>query len=165
MAPLRVDPAEESRSPLEYDLYQETLLTAYEKIGGLQNPGAMRSWLFRVAHRGFLMRLRRQRGLREVPLDSTHSELIGERRFLGKALGQFEHPQRAIELGEIRDALERGISQLPPEYGKVIVLRDMKGLSTSETAKSLRISIGAVKMRLHRARANVREHLQEFAAA
>ena len=57
---------------------------------------------------------------------------------------------------ELRTALEDAIGALPEEYRAVLVLRDVEGMTTEEVARSLRLTVAAVKSRLHRARLFVR---------
>jgi RNA polymerase sigma-70 factor (ECF subfamily) len=57
---------------------------------------------------------------------------------------------------EMRRFLESAIEALPESYRIVVVLRDVEGLSTAETADALEVSENTVKIRLHRARALVR---------
>ena len=52
---------------------------------------------------------------------------------------------------ELRTALEDAIGALPEEYRAVLVLRDVEGMTTEEAARSLRLTVAAVKSRLHRA--------------
>jgi RNA polymerase sigma-70 factor (ECF subfamily) len=58
--------------------------------------------------------------------------------------------------------LDNAIQNLSPEYRLVFLLRDIEDLSTEETAKITGLSIPAVKSRLHRARAFLRNELNEY---
>ena len=62
----------------------------------------------------------------------------------------------------ISDTIKEAVTKLPPNYRLVILLRDMEGFSTSETADILGISKFNVKVRLHRARLFLREELKEY---
>jgi RNA polymerase sigma-70 factor (ECF subfamily) len=61
--------------------------------------------------------------------------------------------------GELRSQLESAIEALPMVYRSVLVLRDVEGMSTGETAECLGLSADVVKTRLHRARAQLRREL------
>lgn len=63
---------------------------------------------------------------------------------------------------ELKDILDAAIQKLPVEYRIVFVMRDVEGLSTEEVGKSLKLSIPAVKSRLHRARLFLRNELNEY---
>src|SRR5262249_44010351 len=58
--------------------------------------------------------------------------------------------------GELRRVLEEAVDALPDTYRTVFMLRDVEGLSTSETGEGLGLGEEAVKTRLHRARAMIR---------
>ena len=63
---------------------------------------------------------------------------------------------------ELAGAINRGILSIPKKYRMVIVLRDVEGFSTAETAQILNISPANVKVRLHRARLYLREQLKGY---
>ena len=65
----------------------------------------------------------------------------------------------AAERNDIRTHLDAAIQKLGPDYRVVFILRDIEGLSTEEVARVLSLSVPAVKSRLHRARAFLREEL------
>ena len=64
-------------------------------------------------------------------------------------------PERQAYAEELRRVLEHAIDELPESYRTVFMLRDVEGLSTSETGAGLGIGDEAVKTRLHRARAMI----------
>jgi len=72
-------------------------------------------------------------------------------------------PEQQASHGELRTLLESAIESLPAAYRSVVVLRDVEGMSTAETAECLSLRVDAVKTRLHRARALLREELYERA--
>ena len=59
-----------------------------------------------------------------------------------------------------RDAVRRAIEELPEDYRNVLLLRDIVEFDTQETAQCLQINPGAVKTRLHRARAALKKLLE-----
>jgi RNA polymerase sigma-70 factor (ECF subfamily) len=68
-------------------------------------------------------------------------------------------PERQAATAELRDVMESEIAALPDLYRAVVMLRDVEGLSTAETADCLSISEDLVKQRLHRARTLLRDNL------
>jgi RNA polymerase sigma-70 factor (ECF subfamily) len=72
-------------------------------------------------------------------------------------------PERQAFIGELRTLLESAIEALPGHYRAVIVMRDVEGMSTAETAECLEITEETAKTRLHRARTLVREELYQRA--
>jgi RNA polymerase sigma factor (sigma-70 family) len=120
---------------------QIALWQLYRKIGALKTAAAFASWLFKIVERE-CYRLLRARG----PLESIDAALDGVLR------------QEPLPL-ELRRDLSAAISALPEPYRTVLVLRDIDELSAAEVAAELAVSQDAVKSRLHRARAMVRERL------
>jgi RNA polymerase sigma-70 factor (ECF subfamily) len=74
-------------------------------------------------------------------------------------------PLEHVISGELRSAMDRAIEKLPIAHRLVFVLRDLEGLSSEETAGVLKISVEAVKSRLRRSRAFLREQLKDFVAS
>lgn len=145
------------------DVFQDTLLAAYEGLNGLRDPGALRTWLFKVAANACRMRRRKTGPRHEVQLDPAP----GEGRF---AHGQRQpreiadasrRPDREAALSELQQSIAAALQRLPPEQRLVVLLRDVEGLSTHQAAEALSLSPSAVKMRLHRARAALRRDLGE----
>jgi RNA polymerase sigma-70 factor (ECF subfamily) len=68
-------------------------------------------------------------------------------------------PDEELNRGEVRAVLHQVITELPPAYRSVVVLRDLEQLSTEETAQILDLTTDTVKTRLHRARAAMRQKL------
>lgn len=75
---------------------------------------------------------------------------------------QKNDPEDAAVNSELRSMLEARLDHLSPDLRAVVLLRDIQGLSTEESAEVLDISIASLKSRLHRARVQLRKHLQEY---
>ncbi len=143
------------------DVFQETLLKAYEGMGELRDPGALRTWLFRVAANACRMRRRKTGTSREVSLDEHFSASGRSAAEDSPAeVPDLAHlPDYEAAQAELNQAIERALRRLPPEQRLVVLLRDVEGLGTRDTAAALSISESAVKMRLHRARTTLRQEL------
>jgi RNA polymerase sigma-70 factor (ECF subfamily) len=63
---------------------------------------------------------------------------------------------------EFRQHLEEGLELLPTNLRTIVVMRDIQGLSNEEAAEVLRISVSALKARLHRGRVLLRKHLVDY---
>lgn len=142
------------------DVFQETLLKAYQGLSRVKDPGAVRTWLFRVASNQCLMSRRKAAPEREIPLEPFKPEGFEEGE-MAEIPDWSRLPDDDAVQAELRQALEEAIRELPPEYRIVLLLRDVEGLSTREAAEALELGEGAVKMRLHRARLALRERLAE----
>ena len=146
------------------DVFQETLLKAYLGLKDLREPKALRTWLYRVAANACRMKRRKEKPSREISLDDFKPAGFDE-AMTAEIPDWSGLPDDATERAELRTALEKEIAQLPPDYRLVLLLRDVEGLSTQETADALQVRVPAVKMRLHRARMALRGQLEAFQVA
>jgi RNA polymerase sigma-70 factor (ECF subfamily) len=143
------------------DVVQETFLQAFRKVGKLEQPGALLSWLFRIASNACLMK--RRKGKFEPDRELSLEELAPK----GPDSARVEIPDASAlpedeaARAELRGLVRQAILDLPSHYRVVLVLRDMEQMSTRQTAKMLDLQETAVKMRLHRARLMVRRQLEE----
>ena len=124
------------------DAVQIALWQLYRRIGALRTVAALAGWLFRIVERECYRLFRRGQvaeRLDELPDDAW--------------------PEAATVPVDLRIDLAHAIEQLQPAYREVLILRDVHELTAPEVAQQLGLSVDAVKSRLHRARATVRERL------
>ena len=135
------------------EVAQETLLKVFASIDQLRDPGRVRAWVFRIARNACLMQRRKSvfAPAQELSLDDLPPS--------GETADAADAPDRTLLSGELKAVLDRVILELPPSYRAVVVLRDLEELSTEETAEILSLRPDAVKTRLHRARAAMRQTL------
>ena len=142
---------------LAEELTQDTYARALERIDQLRDPQAALAWLYRIATTVALDRLR-QREPSTVPLDTVAP--VG-----GKAeqAAERERPpsllERALESAEMSACVQGYLAALPDDYRIAILLHDAHGLSNPEIAQLLACSLATAKIRVHRARARLRETL------
>ncbi len=139
------------------DVLQEAFLKAYEHLDGFQGNSKFYTWLVRIAVNESLMKLRKRRGDRTVPLDEPLD--TGEETVKREIAVWEDNPEQRYSQEEMRAILDEAVQSLKPDFRTVFVLRDIEELSTEETAETLGISIPAVKSRLLRARLALREKL------
>lgn len=141
------------------DVLQETLFAAYRALKTVEHPEALRSWLYRVASNACLMM--RRRGRHEPQRELSLEELmpLGEDGPRQEIPDPGDLPDSEAERAEVVDRVREAIGDLPPPLRIVLVMRDMEGLSTQEVAAALELGESAVKMRLHRARLQLRRAL------
>jgi RNA polymerase sigma-70 factor, ECF subfamily len=144
------------------DVVQETFLSAFKAIDSFEGRSGLATWLYRIAHNAALMRLRRVRP-DQVSVDDE--EVFGEGLPVPSQLRDWCClPERDFESSEARAEMERAIRDLPEKLRVVFVMRELEGLSTEETAQALDVSLDVVKVRLHRARLQLRERLSAYFA-
>jgi RNA polymerase sigma-70 factor (ECF subfamily) len=137
---------------LAEDCVQEAFLQAFRSIREFEGRSALKSWLFRIVVNTALMRLRSRRGSGEQCLDDVlvESERGGCRQ---QAWTEVATPQEVLQRKEVRELVVAKLMELPDGYGIVLLLRDIEGYSTEDAARVLGMTEGAIKVRLHRARA------------
>jgi RNA polymerase sigma-70 factor (ECF subfamily) len=142
------------------DVLQETFLKAFEHLGDFQGQSKFYTWIVRIAVNESLMKLRKRKSDRTVPLDEPVD--TGEDTVVREIAVWDENPEQKYSRDELGEILEEAIQSLKPAFRTVFVLRDIEELSTEETAEALGISVPAVKSRLLRARLQLRERLTRF---
>jgi len=139
------------------DVLQETFLKAYTHLDNFQGNSKFYTWLVRIAVNEALMKLRKRRSDRTVPLDEPID--TGEDEMVREVAVWDENPEESYSREELGDILDQAIQSLKPAYRTVFILRDIEEMSIEETAEALGLSISAVKSRLLRARLQLREKL------
>jgi RNA polymerase sigma-70 factor (ECF subfamily) len=142
------------------DVLQETFLSAFKSIARFEGRSSLSTWLYRIASNAALMRLRRSEPEQvsvDEPVERDDGEMMPRQFFDFCCL-----PEDDLLREEAREQMKQAIDELPPTLRSVFVLRDIEGLSTTETAEALDLSESAVKSRLMRARLKLREQLSRY---
>ncbi|MEM8884519.1 MAG: sigma-70 family RNA polymerase sigma factor [Planctomycetota bacterium] len=141
------------------DAVQEGFLSAFKSIDRFEGGSKLSTWLHRIVVNACLMKLRSKKRKPERSIE----DLLPGYQSDGHP-EQFFEPWRetgedAAARNEERELVRKYIDQLPDNYRNVLLLRDIEGIDTEETAQMLDLTPGAVKTRLHRARLALRELL------
>jgi RNA polymerase sigma factor (sigma-70 family) len=126
------------------ELVQDIWLGVIQGIRRLQDPARFRSWLFGIAHRRLMDRLR-----------GRYLAPVGDNEAADEIPANLPDPDRSLEVRE----LERGLRRLPPFEREVLSLFYLEELSLAEVAQVLAIPVGTVKSRLFRARNLLRHEI------
>ena len=145
------------------EVVQDTFLAAYQNLKNFRGEAAFGSWVHRIAANNALMRLRHQR-----VVEAASDEMVGpeftERGSLAE-VPDVDWSRRADEKvldEELGRAIRQGTDSLPEGYREVFLLKDVEGMSYEEIAEMMKITVPAVKSRLHRARLALREKIDAF---
>lgn len=133
---------------------QETFMSMVKNLNQFDGKSKLSTWLYTIVSNNCLMLARSQKKHEYTPIEDDEA-LISE---AGITDWSFT-PDKIAENNELKDLLDGAIKKLPPDYKTVFLLRDVEGLSTEETAEITRLSVPAVKSRLHRARAFLRNEI------
>jgi RNA polymerase sigma-70 factor (ECF subfamily) len=139
------------------DVLQEAFLKAFQHLPDFREDSRFYTWVVRIAVNEALMKLRKRRTSREVSMDDSaddHGDVV-----IREYADWQPNPEQQYARTELEHILQGAVKALPPGFRTVFYLRDVEGLSTEETADLLKLSAGAVKARLFRARLRLREEL------
>ena len=143
------------------DVTQQTFLSVLENLDGFRGEASFSTWLLRIASHAALKIIRKRKGLNTVSLEEAmensgnfnsipHPEFIADWR---------QSPELLVQQNEVRRLLDEALTRLDEKHRLVFLLRDVEGLSVRETANTLDLSEANVKVRLLRARLQLREQL------
>lgn len=134
------------------DVVQDAFLSAYQHLAQFAGRAKFSTWLSRIAmHRAFA--LVAQNG-RRVSLDEEYDDEQPMRVVPDPA----PNPEQRLYFTEMASLVGAAVAELPESYRSVLLMREGQGADTSATARCLKISQSNVKVRLHRARAMVRDN-------
>lgn len=143
------------------DVMQQAYVNAYLHLDQFAGRASFSTWLTKIALYEALSRARRLG--RTVSLDEAVEN--GVEDIVERMQVDTPDPERQALTGELREVLEGAIEQLPPAYRSVFMLREVEGLSTTESADILGVREEVIKTRLHRARGMLRTELFERVGA
>jgi RNA polymerase sigma-70 factor (ECF subfamily) len=149
------------------EVVQDTLLKIFGSFDQLREPERVKPWVFRIAKNFCLMKRRKSvfAPEREISLDELMPERGGESAGRKIEIADWSAlPEDKVLEAELKGRIGAALAELPHTYRSVVVLRDVEGLSTAETAEVLDLSEDAVKQRLHRGRLSLRKTLDGYLA-
>jgi RNA polymerase sigma-70 factor (ECF subfamily) len=135
---------------------QETFFSMVKNLNQFDNKSKLSTWLYTIVSNHCLMLARASKKEKFVSFDNDDI-LIDESSITDWAVS----PDKIAENNELKKVLDEAIEKLPADYRIVFMLRDVEGLSTEETGKIVELSVPAVKSRLHRARAFLRNEINK----
>jgi RNA polymerase sigma-70 factor (ECF subfamily) len=142
------------------DAVQEAFLKAFQNLAQFREESQFSTWLIRITLNQSLMKLRKQRATKQVPLEEDFQADVDTLPM--EVIDWAPNPEQLYWASELRDVLIRALEELRPALRTVFVLRDIEGLSIDQTAEVLNLSQTAVKARLWRVRLQLRECLNKY---
>ena len=143
VARLLRDPAEAE------DVAQEAFVKAYRALASFRGDSAFYTWLYRIAvntaRNAMASRQRR-------PLDYEAELSDSEQSNVETRLRHTDTPEASVLSEEIRETVNRAVSDLPEDLRTAIILREVEGLSYEEIAAAMDCPVGTVRSRIFRAR-------------
>ena len=146
-----VDNAEDA-----YDVVQEAFLNAYQSLNSFKGDAEFFTWLYRIAFNTAISLKRKKRAVLRLewgPDDKGGLEPADE--------SAYSQPGANLERTEEEAVLQAALNRLSPEHRAVLVLKEIEGQKYEDIAVILDVPIGTIRSRLHRARLELRDLLQE----
>lgn len=143
------------------DAVQDAFLQAFRCWKDFRGQSQVSTWLHRIVVNAALMRLRRKARRGSVSIEPLLPAFDATGHRVDVRPAWSASADDLLERRETREMVRRRIDELPHDYRAVILLRDIEEMSTEEAAEVLRITPGAVKTRLHRARMALRTLLEQ----
>lgn len=144
------------------DMVQDTFLNVFKYLKGFRYETKFKNWLYRVATSACLKKKRRSKFApdRELSLDEF---LPADESAMSMDLPRWaSQPLEQVLDEELGEVIQQALLDLPEKYRLVVVLRDVEGFNTQETAEILDLTPTNIKVRLHRARLFLREALKTY---
>ena len=135
------------RNPMDAEeLTQETFIKVERNLLHLKRPGSVVSWLYRIATNTALDHLRQvknqdEKGIIELALENGRTVSTGASSLAS-----------SLDRTESVSCVRHYADQLPEQYSVVLVLHDLESLPLTQVAEVMGSTVGATKIRLHRAR-------------
>lgn len=150
------------------EVTQDVLMKVVNKIELFRGDSALSSWIYRITFNAAMSRLRNGRFSR--PNEVLAADLAPRREARGddtppafEAADWSNLGDEAVLRRQLREKVVAALREMPAVYRVPVVLRDLRGMSTEEASKLLRVKTQTLKSRLHRGRTFLRSRLQEFA--
>ena len=143
-----------------HDATQEAFLQAFRAIDRFAGDALLSTWLHRITVNACLMRLRHRKRHPEAAIDDLLPSFDDTGHRVDAGVEWTDDVLSRMESARLQKVVRDAIDRLPENYRTVLLLRDIEGLSTEESAQALGIRPEAAKMRLHRARQALRTLLE-----
>ncbi len=135
------------------DVTQQAFVSALEHLADFREESSFYTWLMRIASHAALKVIRKRKGL---PTDSLDDPAIPHPEYIA---AWKDSPAKLAQQNETGKLIEEALAELDEKHRLVFLLRDVEGLSVRETAEATGLSEANVKVRLLRARLQLREKL------
>ena len=144
------------------DMIQDTFLNVFKYLKNFRHETKFKNWLYKVAASTCIKKRRKSKFApdKELSLDEFLPNDEAEKPDSVPEWAML--PLDKLLNEELSSVINKTILTLPKKYRVVIILRDIEGFSTAETAQILNLSPPNVKVRLHRARLFLRDKLKGY---
>lgn len=138
------------------DVIQDAFLNAFRSLANFHGDARLSTWLHRIVVNTALMKLRTRKRKPEESIEPLLPAFLADGHYAERYSSWGEQADEVLSRAETQELVRQHIDELPDNFRTVLVLRDIEGLDTEETARVLETTPNAVKIRLHRARQALR---------
>jgi RNA polymerase sigma-70 factor (ECF subfamily) len=145
------------------DVTQEVFVKVDRHLAGFEGKSSLSAWIYRIATNTALDRLRSKAHRQDRQTSSlSDTEDGSDRDIASDAAGDKQDlsADREAVRAEMTECIREFVGRLPPDYQTVIVLSELEELRNREIADILDVSLHTVKIRLHRARARLKQEFE-----
>jgi RNA polymerase sigma-70 factor (ECF subfamily) len=138
------------------DLAQETFLSAWKALPQFRSSARFSTWLYRIAANKCKDRLRARR-----PSEASE-DALGANLDMAELAVDYGTPERELSQKEMGLHLEKALQAIPVLYREAFILKHVEGLSYEEMSEILGVRGETLKMRVYKARVELRRKLAAF---
>jgi len=138
------------------DVVQEAFLSAYQSLDSFKGDSLFFTWLYRIAINSAISLKRKHRVAISINAGPDGGPVMDP-----VDVSEYGQPGHALEKAEEERRIQGALNRLSPEHRAVLIMKDMEGQKYEAMAEVLRVPIGTIRSRLHRARVELRELLQQ----
>jgi RNA polymerase sigma-70 factor, ECF subfamily len=138
------------------DVVQDAFLNAYQNLESFKGDSLFFTWLYRIAMNTAISLKRKHKFTVSLHSDRNEDDIDPT------DVSEFSQPGERLERKERERQLQEALSQLSPEHRAVLILKDIEGQKYEVIAEVLKVPIGTIRSRLHRARGELRELLDKM---
>lgn len=139
------------------DIAQETFLRVYANISQYNEEYKFSTWIYRIATNLCIDRARKKKA--DVSLDEEATGTTGL-DWYSRVSSTDKSPEETVVTQELQTYVQEAISQLPPKYRSIMILRYLEDLSLQEISELLKMPVTTIKTRIHRGREALRSKLK-----
>jgi len=152
------------------EIVQETFLKVFHSLKGFRGDSLFSTWIYQITKNlciNYHYTRLRHHDATTYSLDTTQGE-VGEEEEGEEQSHTFQipvtepSPQELLLRKEFHEILESAVRELDPHYRIALILRDVEGMEYEEIARILKVPVGTVKSRIHRARWILMEKIKPF---
>ena len=142
------------------DLTQDTFIKAFQAIGRFKGKSSFFTWIYRIAINTAMSFLKKRSRRRYISYENMHDEVSDSEIF--EHLTAKTRTEKGALVQELQEKLNDALQRLSPKHRTVVVLHEIEGLGHAEIAAITQTSIGTVRSRLHYAKQQLQNYLQDY---